>query len=94
MKIFIAGFLILFSVQIIAQKVPSKKYPDEAYWEVVSKRAGNIVSNLGLNDIQKQKKVQNIIAFQYYDLNKIHDSAKSEIEKIDANYSDEKLKKI
>lgn len=94
LRIMIAGVFFLFIASVFAQKVPSKKYPDAAYWEVVSERAGKIVENLDISDLKKQKKVQDIIAFQYYDLNKIHDSAKLEIEKIDANYTDEKLKKI
>ena len=93
MKIFITSLLLLFLFQGFAQKVPSKNYPDEEYWSVVSKRAAKIVQSLNLNNTEKEKKVQNIIAFQYYDLNKIHDSAKLENAKIKEGNIGEELKK-
>lgn len=93
MKILIAGVLILFTIQIYAQKVPSKKYPDKAYFEVVSKRAGKIVESLAISDPEMQKRVQDIIAFQYYDLNKIHDKNKADIQLVKDQVSDEKLQK-
>lgn len=65
-----------------AQKVSTKKHADEAYWEVVSKRAEKIVNDLNIQDEAKFGRVRDLIAQQYYDLNGIHDGAKAAKEQV------------
>jgi uncharacterized membrane protein YqiK len=68
--------------QLAAQKTVTKKHADEAYWEVVSKRAEKIVDNLSIHDEAKFGRVRDLIAQQYYDLNGIHDQCKADKEQV------------
>lgn len=72
--------LVIFagSADLKAQNSIVGKQRDEAYWEVVSKRAEKIVSVLDIEDSAQSERVRNLIAQQYYDLNSIHDRCKAE----------------
>jgi hypothetical protein len=74
--------LLLVVLQVAAQKTVTKKHADEAYWEVVSKRAEKIVSILNIDDEAKFGLVRDLIAQQYYDLNGIHDQSKASKEQV------------
>jgi hypothetical protein len=74
--------LLMMVMQLAAQKNVTKKHADEAYWEVVSKRAEKIVDNLNVQDEAKFGRVRDLIAQQYYDLNGIHDQCKADIEQV------------
>ncbi|MDR2937804.1 MAG: DUF3826 domain-containing protein [Prevotellaceae bacterium] len=56
-----------------AQNVQSAAEAEAAYLKVVTGRAAKIVEKIGLNDTAKFTRVCSIIAFQYRDLNAIHD---------------------
>ena len=49
---------------------------------VVSGRAAKIVESMNLNDAAKEKRVQDLIAAQYYRLNGIHDGTDAEIREV------------
>lgn len=82
-------FLFLLMVgQVAAQKASTKKHADEAYWEVVSKRAEKIVKDLNIQDEAKFARVRDLIAQQYYDLNGIHDGTKAAKEQLKKQIQD------
>ena len=71
-----------FSLNLQAQKEASKEFPNQEYWEVVSERAAKIVDSMNLNDVAKEKRVQDLIAAQYYRLNGIHDETDAKIKEL------------
>ena len=62
----------------VNQACNGQKHVDEAYWEVVTQHAENIVLSLGIDDSVKFYRVRDIIAQQYYDLNDIQGKSKKE----------------
>lgn len=91
-KIFSFLFTICVFTQIntFAQSGQSIKEKEADYLKVVTKRAGKIVETLNIPDSVKFYKVREIIAYQYRDLNKIHDRAKESAN----NDKDSKLKSL
>ena len=73
--VWLVFMMAVFSVT--AQSGVPEKHADEAYWNVVSKRAEKIVEKLNVSDPDRQVRVKNLIAQQYYDLNGIHDGLKA-----------------
>jgi len=68
-----------FSLNLQAQNKASKEFPNQEYWEIVSQRAAKIVDSMNLNDVAKEKRVQYLIAAQYYRLNGILDETDAKI---------------
>ncbi|MFT3935728.1 MAG: DUF3826 domain-containing protein [Chitinophagaceae bacterium] len=65
--LFIAvGIFSSFSFSAVAQQ-------NDSYQKTIADRAGKIVSNLGIADSVKYKKVQGIVAGQYLALSKLQD---------------------
>ena len=58
--------------------------PDTAYQKVIAERTAKIVNTLDITDKAKAKKVQQIIATQYLQLNAIHDNSKAAVAAIKA----------
>ncbi len=56
-----------------AQNNPSDNEKEAAYLKVVTERAAKIVATLGIDDTAKFSRVRTIVAYQYRDLNSIHD---------------------
>ncbi|HKJ40791.1 MAG TPA: DUF3826 domain-containing protein [Sunxiuqinia sp.] len=80
MKIKLFAALLLLAVFSMAN-AQKPKTPEEAkYLEVLHGRAQKIVDNLGVENADKALKVRDIIAKQYWDLNKIIDG-KDAVEK-------------
>ena len=75
---------------VSAQGNAAGKHADEAYWQVVSKRAEKIVAGLAISDDAKAGRVCNLIAQQYYDLNGIHDTCKVEQARLKSGITDQK----
>lgn len=63
-------------------KVSAQQYQDPAYIKVTNERATKIVAKLELANAEKEKAVTNIIAKQFRDLSKIHDTRDAEIAKV------------
>jgi len=74
--------LVGFNLTVLAQKKGKDEFTDKEYWEVVSGRAAKIVESMNIDDQQKAKHVQDLIAAQYYRLNGIHDGTDAEIKKV------------
>jgi len=68
-----------FSLNLQAQNKASKEFPNQEYWEIVSQRAAKIVDGMNLKDVAKEKRVQYLIAAQYYRLNGILDETDAKI---------------
>lgn len=79
--ILVIGLSVLSSLALVAQE-QSKSKAKLAYRKVVSDRADKIVVTLGIADSAKAKKVSDIIAQQYIDLNEIHDSRNASVKKL------------
>jgi hypothetical protein len=79
--ILVIGLSVLSSLALVAQE-QSKSEAKLAYRKVVSDRADKIVMTLGIADSAKAKKVSDIIAQQYIDLNEIHDSRNASVKKL------------
>lgn len=68
------------------------EFTNKEYWDVVSGRAAKIVTALGLNDTEKDKRIQDLIASQYYRLNGIYDGNDAKIKKMkDSGIADAEL---
>ncbi len=74
--------LVGFNLTVLAQKKGKDEFTNKEYWEVVSGRAAKIVESMNLNDAAKEKRVQDLIAAQYYRLNGIHDGTDAEIREV------------
>ena len=79
--ILVIGLSVLSSLALVAQE-QSKSKAKLAYRKVVSDRADKIVVTLGIADSAKAKKVSDIIAQHYIDLNEIHDSRNASVKKL------------
>ena len=79
------GLALLVTVFAFAFSTDPVSGQDDEYWQVVSRRAQKIVGNMELEDKGKEVRVQDIIAWQYYHLSKIHDARDEEIAKIKEN---------
>ncbi|WP_321285995.1 DUF3826 domain-containing protein [uncultured Sunxiuqinia sp.] len=66
-----------------------QKHEDEAYWEVVSKRAEKIVETLDIDVEEKFNRVRDRIAQQYYDLNGVHDQLDATVKTLKEEAKDE-----
>jgi hypothetical protein len=89
----IAAFLILFLVSTASVKSQDKvKDEKEAYKQVVTARAAKIVKPLGLTDDEKTKKVTEVIAQQYINLNAIHDAGNAAVKNVKELNKDDKAK--
>lgn len=73
---------LLISVFAIANAQKPKTEEEAKYLEVLHNRAQKIVNNLGIDDDEKALEVRDIIAKQYWDLNKIHDGKDAKIKKL------------
>lgn len=63
-------------------KLSAQQYADPEYIKVTNERAAKIVDKLALNNKQKETAVTNIIAQQFRDLSKIHDTRDAAIKKL------------
>ncbi len=66
MNLFFLGLMLCSGMQISAQNA------DSAYFEVVKGRAAKIVKGMALNNAEKDSVVTRLIAWQYFNLNKIY----------------------
>ncbi|WP_372772610.1 DUF3826 domain-containing protein [Mangrovibacterium sp.] len=73
---------LFFGFNLQAQKADSKEFTNHEYWEVVSGRAAKIVETMNLGDEGKEKRVQDLIAAQYYRLNGIQDGTDAKIDEV------------
>jgi len=75
MKKFAGKLFFLIIIAFATMTIPLAAQPagvtDTAYWDVVMQRAENIVTSLQLNDKSAEGRVQELIAMQYYNLNRI-----------------------
>jgi Protein of unknown function (DUF3826) len=72
----IALFVFLLSNTLAIAQSPSEK--EVAYRKVLHSRSEKIVADLAIKKNSKKEKITNIIAEQYYQLNKLHDNTKAE----------------
>ncbi|WP_207425459.1 DUF3826 domain-containing protein [Pedobacter sp. SYSU D00535] len=86
----IAIGLSVATVSGIAQEVQTKKEKEAAYLKVVTERAAKIVKPMALGDAEKEERVTNIIAYQYRDLNNIHDSRNEKVKEVKQKLKDDK----
>jgi len=63
---------------------------DPAYLKVVTERAAKIVGSLGIDDTTKAQRVTDIIARQYVDLSRIHDTRDAAIKAAHDQAGDDK----
>lgn len=71
LKFLVAG-IVFISLKTKAQNSEIVQVADTAYMNVIQQRAAKIVDKLDLGDEPKKQSVQNKIAGQYYNLNKIY----------------------
>ena len=74
-------FVLAFVATMIGMAYLTLAQEDD-YWKVVSGRAARIVQSLDLEDTDKDKRVQDIIAWQYVNLSQIHDERDKELESL------------
>ena len=65
--------LITISVESASQESKTAEDPEAAYTKVINQRAQKIVDTLGISDIEKAKRVRDIIVGQYRSLRNVHD---------------------
>ena len=80
-KIIIMAAVLLYSLNSCAQQNITA---DTAYQKVIAERSAKIVQTLDIADAVKFKKVQDIIARQYFQLNAVHDGSKAAVTTIKA----------
>lgn len=68
---FISLFLVVGSIPLAAQTAKTTKDEQIAYKQVLKERADKIVQTLDINGVSKSKKVRDLIAAQYFDINAI-----------------------
>lgn len=81
---------ILLSVFAIVNAQKPKTDEEAKYLEVLQNRAQKIVNKLNISDEAKALEVRDIIAKQYWDLNKIHDGKDAKIKVLKASGIDNK----
>ena len=62
-----------------AEDAPKSETTEAAYTQAITQRADKIVATLGLTDTNQATQVRNLIAQQYRDLGKIHDTRDARI---------------
>jgi Protein of unknown function (DUF3826) len=80
-KIITTAAALLYSLNSCAQQNITA---DTAYQKVITERSAKIVQTLDIADAVKFKKVQDIIAHQYFQLNAVHDGSKAAVTAIKA----------
>jgi Protein of unknown function (DUF3826) len=80
-KIIITAAVLFYSLNSCAQQNITA---DTAYQKVIAERSAKIVQALAITDAAKFKKVQDIIANQYFQLNAVHDASKTTVTAIKA----------
>ncbi len=80
-KIIITAAVLLYSLNSCAQQNITA---DTAYQKVIAERSAKIVQTLDIADAVKFKKIQHIIAVQYFQLNAVHDGSKAIITSVKA----------
>ncbi|OYU54771.1 MAG: hypothetical protein CFE25_12265 [Chitinophagaceae bacterium BSSC1] len=90
--VFLAGYF-LFLVQGIAQ-VKESNAPASDYQQVIHQRAYKIVVPTGIADSAKFYRVEAVVANQYMQLGKIHDSANAQIKIAKANIDKDQAKLV
>jgi len=76
-----------------AQTPQANDEKEAAYLQVVTERAAKIVETLGIDDTAKFARVRTIIAYQYRDLNKVHDERNAIVKTIkDGNEENKEFK--
>jgi ElaB/YqjD/DUF883 family membrane-anchored ribosome-binding protein len=83
------SIVILFVFGFGACGATNLPHKDEAYWEVVSKRAEKIVETLNIDVEEKFNRVRDRIAQQYYDLNGVHDQLDATVKTLKEEAKDE-----
>jgi hypothetical protein len=73
----IALFVFLLSTTLSIAQSPSEK--EAAFRKVLHNRSEKIVADLAIKKDSKKEKITNVIAEQYYQLNKLHDNTKAEV---------------
>ncbi len=84
--------MLIIGLRVMAQNASPKSFPNTAYWEIVSARAAKIVKAMEMNDAQKELRVQELIAAQYYRLNEIHDTLDAQINRLKKSTQDKDKK--
>ncbi len=90
---------IFLSVIILSQAQKPKNDEEAEYLKVLQGRSQKIVDNLDIKEEAKATEVRDIVAKQYWDVNKIHDGKDAAIQEIkasdlDKNKQDEKILKL
>ncbi len=91
-SILLLAVMLTMGVSVVAQNTSPKGFPNTEYWEVVSARAAKIVKSMELQDAQKELRVQELIAAQYYGLNEIHDTTDAQIDRFKKSSLDKEKK--
>jgi len=91
--IYILQIVLLMSITISCAGqdqviVPPADFPQE-YIEVTHERAENILKEMNIDDSEKAKRVEDIIAQQYQDLSAIQDTRDAQIEAAKEKFNDE-----
>ena len=90
MKLKTIAVALLLAVFAFANAQKPKTAEEAKYLEVLQNRAQKIVTNLAIADESKALEVRDIIAKQYWDLNKIHDGKDAKIKVLKASGIDNK----
>ncbi|MFC0877274.1 DUF3826 domain-containing protein [Saccharicrinis sp. FJH2] len=81
--------VLIFGLGMFGSTANAKKHKDQEYWGVVSQRAEKIVKTLNIKDQEKFDRIRDMIAQQYYDLNKTYDKRDASIKTIKERTKDE-----
>lgn len=81
MAVLFPAFLLFFNISLSAQSTTDK---DAAFRKTLTDRSAKIVAGLGLSGKKKNEKITQLIASQYYQLNKVHDQSLEQTEKTKA----------
>ena len=84
MKTISIALILFLSIVSLANAQKPKTDEEANYLEVLQNRSQKIVDQLGINEEAKALKVRDIIAKQYWDLNKIHDGKDANIKELKA----------
>lgn len=71
-RIILLFFSLCYLAPVNSQDVKKAEAPDTAYIRTIHQRAAKIVTALDINDTAKFRRVCDILAKQYFDLNDIH----------------------
>ncbi|MFC0512908.1 DUF3826 domain-containing protein [Mucilaginibacter angelicae] len=83
-------YIAMVLLAITGSKVFAQTAADNNYIKVITERSNKIVTAAGITDSVKFKKVRDIVAAQYSDLNTIYDARKNKVNDIKTQMPDDK----